>query len=59
MRLGGVEIALAEGERIRTEYSHKFTLEDFAALASTAGLEVERVWTDPAELFSVQYLTVA
>ncbi len=59
VRLGGVEIALAEGERIRTEYSHKFTLEDFAALASAAGLEVERVWTDPAELFSVQYLTVA
>jgi dimethylhistidine N-methyltransferase len=58
VRIGETEIHLAEGEPIRTEYSHKFSLEGFRELAAGAGLEVRRVWTDPQKLFSVQYLTV-
>jgi dimethylhistidine N-methyltransferase len=46
----------AEGEAIRTEYSHKYTLEGFAGLAAKAGLRIERVWTDPQQWFSVQLL---
>lgn len=44
-----------EGESIRTECSHKYTLEEFEAMAERAGFSVNRVWTDPEELFSVQY----
>ncbi|MBW2280974.1 MAG: L-histidine N(alpha)-methyltransferase [Deltaproteobacteria bacterium] len=59
VRIDGREFALAAGERIRTEYSYKYTLEGFAELARGAGLDVERVWTDSESLFSVQYLVVA
>lgn len=55
IRLGDEEIAIAEGEAILTEYSHKYTLEGFATLAREAGFEVKRVWTDEDDLFSVQY----
>jgi len=48
---------IADGEAILTEYSHKYTLDGFAAMAKAAGLEVERVWTDTKQLFSVQFLT--
>jgi dimethylhistidine N-methyltransferase len=44
------------GESILTEYSHKYRLEDFARLAGEAGWRVARVWIDPDQLFSVQYL---
>jgi len=52
-------IEFRAGEPIRTEYSHKYTLDQFASMASTAGLAVRKVWTDHARLFSVQYLTRA
>lgn len=54
--VAGETFQLAEGESIRTECSYKFTLEGFARLARQAGFEVRQVWTDPAQLFSVQYL---
>ncbi len=55
IQLGEEEIAILEGEAILTEYSHKYTLEGFAALAREAGFEVRKVWTDTDRLFSVQY----
>ena len=51
------EFDIADGETILTEYSHKYTLEGFARMAEEAGFEVAKVWTDPNELFSVQYCT--
>lgn len=57
--VGGREFRFAAGETILTEYSYKHTVETFRALAGTAGLVQSRVWTDPDELFSVQYLTPA
>ena len=51
-------ISFEEGEAIHTENSYKYSLEGFSRLAASAGLTVERVWTDPDRLFSVQYLTV-
>ena len=54
-RVGGHAFALAAGEAICTEHSYKFGLAEFAGLAGEAGLSVERVWTDDAGLFSVQY----
>ena len=52
---GDVAISIGAGESILTEYSHKYTLDDFAAMASHAGFTVEKVWTDAERLFSVQY----
>ncbi|MGB5335868.1 MAG: L-histidine N(alpha)-methyltransferase [Woeseiaceae bacterium] len=49
------EFELADGESILTEYSHKYTLQGFAEMAEAAGFSVAKVWTDPDELFSVQY----
>ena len=58
VHVGGETFSFLTGETICTEYSHKYSLEEFAALADGAGLRVAKVWTDPAALFSVQYLTV-
>ncbi len=56
--LGDKTFDLKVGEYILTECSYKYTLEEFAELAAKAGFEVERVWTDVAANFSLQYLTV-
>lgn len=47
------------GETIRTECSYKYAVEEFAELAQAADLQVEDVWTDDEQLFSVQYLGAA
>jgi dimethylhistidine N-methyltransferase len=54
---GDEAIAIADGEAILTEYSHKYTLDGFASMAEAAGFEVAKVWTDAQRLFSVQYCT--
>ena len=56
VRVDGEEVAFRRGERIHTENSYKYTLGGFAELAGAAGFDVEAVWTDPDDLFSVQYL---
>ncbi|QDT37882.1 Histidine-specific methyltransferase EgtD [Stratiformator vulcanicus] len=50
------EIEFSEGESIHVSSSRKFTFDSFAKLAAEAGLRVDEIWTDPEELFSVQYL---
>jgi len=55
--VGDTEFDIADGEAILTEYSHKYTLDGFAAMAHAAGFSVEKVWTDDESLFSVQFLT--
>lgn len=59
VRLGRIQVPFGEGEAIRVEISCKYSLEDVAALAGKAGLEVLRVWLDPERMFSVQYLVRA
>jgi len=54
--INGSSVQFNNGERVHTEYSYKYTLAEFAALAKKAGLRVKQTWTDPEELFSVQYL---
>ena len=51
------KIPIARDESITTEYSHKYTLEDFADMVATAGFTTEKVWTDPNDWFSVHYCT--
>jgi len=54
--VGGESFSISKDESILTEYSHKYTLDGFAAMAERAGFRVARVWMDEARLFSVQYL---
>lgn len=54
--LFGHTIRFGEGETLRTELSHKYTLEHFAQLAANAGWHRERVWLDDEKRFSVQAL---
>ncbi len=56
VHLGEETLRFTAGETICTEYSHKYTLDSFASLAEAVGLRVEKVWTDPERLFSVQAL---
>lgn len=55
--IGDARIDFERDETIITEYSHKYTLEGFAAMANQAGFSVDKVWTDPQRWFSVQYCT--
>lgn len=56
VHIGDEELRIKRGEHIRTECSHKYTLESFADLAANADLSVSRVWMDPDKQFSVQLL---
>jgi dimethylhistidine N-methyltransferase len=57
VRVAGWRIRFAADEAMLVEYSCKYSLPQFAALAARAGLRVERVWTDAQRRFSVQLLT--
>lgn len=48
----------ARQERIHTENSYKYSLDEFRRLAQRAGFEPAKIWVDDDHLFSVQYLTV-
>lgn len=56
VRVGDRTFTFRAGERLVTEYSHKYTPESFAELAESAGLAARRSWTDPEELFCVQWM---
>ena len=58
VQIGDEAIEFRKGEAIITEYSHKYTLQGFAAMAGVAGFSVKRVWMDPDKLFSVQFCVV-
>jgi L-histidine Nalpha-methyltransferase len=48
-----LQVEFAAGEELRTEISAKFTPERLERDFNAAGLELERVWTDPDELFAL------
>jgi dimethylhistidine N-methyltransferase len=54
--VAGEIVRFAAGEMIHTENSYKHSLSGFAGLAAAGGWRTERVWTDPAGLFSVHLL---
>lgn len=43
-------------QNILTEYSHKYTVDDFSELAKKAGFHRVKTWIDNDQLFSVHYL---
>jgi len=49
----GLERRFAAGERIHTENSCKYRLEDFRALLESAGFAARHGWTDPRGWFAV------
>lgn len=57
--INGNRFQFADAETIHTENSYKFTLEGVAAIATDAGFDVERQWTDDADLFSIHFLRVS
>ncbi|WP_231954015.1 L-histidine N(alpha)-methyltransferase [Pirellulimonas nuda] len=58
VEIGDASIAFEAGESIHTEYSHKYTLPQFEAMAASAGMGVHRVWTDPKQWFAVAHCVV-
>jgi dimethylhistidine N-methyltransferase len=54
--VAGVPVQFAAGETIHTENSYKHSLDGFAQLASGAGWDVCKAWTDDAGLFSIHAL---
>ena len=55
--IAGAEIPFDENEYIITEYSHKYSIDEFHALARRAGFEPARSWIDDDDLFSVHYMS--
>ncbi len=56
--LGDETFSFHKGERIHTENSHKYSIEEFISLADDAGFEAMECWRDENDLFSVHYLRV-
>ena len=57
VHIGDHTFGFRAGEKIITEFSHKYAPEGFAALARNAGFEFQKMWTDDARLFGVFYFT--
>lgn len=58
VRIDGQRFHFAEGERIHTENSYKYTVPEFQALAARAGFVPGEVWRDDSDWFSLQHLIV-
>jgi dimethylhistidine N-methyltransferase len=56
VRIEGDTFRFDAHEAMLVEYSCKYSLEDFARLASKAGLRISRHWNDAREQFAVVYL---
>ena len=51
-------VAIGEGEPIHTEWSYKYTIDGFRALARDAGFTPRAIWCDENRLFSLHWLEV-
>ena len=59
VRVQGRAFTFADGERIHTENSHKYTVPEFQRLARAAGWRPVKAWTDEDQLFSLHLLKLA
>ena len=55
--INGNTYVFKTGETIHTENSYKYSIDEFHQLAAQADFAPVKVWTDPDNLFSIQYLT--
>jgi len=51
--VSGEPFEFEEGERVRTEYCHKYTVDEFNELALAAGLVASHCWTDDLDYFAI------
>jgi dimethylhistidine N-methyltransferase len=56
VRVDGRQFHFERGETIHTESSHKYSVDEFVALAGRAEWRSERVWVDADRLFSLHFL---
>jgi dimethylhistidine N-methyltransferase len=56
--MGCEQVEFAAGESICTEYSHKYSVEEFAALAAESGLALRQKWTDANQNFAVLHFAI-
>lgn len=56
--IGDANFAFAKGERIRTEFSHKYSIDQFTSMARQAGFKMDELWTDQNHLFAVMHLSL-
>lgn len=56
VHIAGRDFSFAEGERVHTENSYKYAVEEFEQLAREAGFSPLKVWIDDDRLFSIHYL---
>lgn len=56
VHLAGRRFDFAAGDSLLTEYSYKYTVDGFRALAAASGFIPQAVWCDPQCLFSVHWL---
>ena len=61
VRIDALELAIpfAAGERVHTENSYKYSLQEIEELATAAGFRLERQWLDRGPRFSVNLLAPA
>ena len=57
VQVAGRRFGFARGDRLHVEHSYKYAVGEFQDLARRAGFSAGPVFTDPAGLFSVHYLT--
>lgn len=57
--IGDQSIHFDKGEYIVTEHSHKYSIEKFRSIGEEAEFFLKEIWTDPDEMFSVQFLEAA
>lgn len=56
--VNGNRFEFERGDRICTEYSHKYAIEDFAKVASRAGLTLRQSWLDENRYFAVLHFAL-
>jgi dimethylhistidine N-methyltransferase len=56
--IGNEKIEIAAGETICTEYSYKYTIDEFASIAAASGLALHKEWTDQNRRFAVLHFAV-
>ncbi len=54
--VAGRSFTLRKGERLLTEYSHKYTISGFTEVAARANFRLHKYWTDPQQYFAVLHL---
>ncbi len=51
--IAGRELKFTKGERVRTEYSYKYSKESFENLLAQSGWELQKMWSDKNDWFGV------